>query len=186
MTFSFLSAIVIMGAGVLVYAQTAAAFMIVSPAPGEVVQGDAVRVVVQLPDGFTLVDPAVHTAHVHGEGHVHLWLDALPRHDDAVSKTLSAASEYTYTNVFSGLHTLRAELLRNDHTPYEPPFVATVDFETNGTALPSAGSSGQRAAPEQSGGFFLPRGRGNSIVVLVIILVIAAILWFLVGRNKKS
>ncbi len=172
--------------GIPTSTQAADGFMVISPAPGEVVEEDTVRVVVQLPEGFKLVDPALNSVNAQGEGHVHLWLDALPRHDDAVSKTLDVTPEYTYTNVFSGLHTLRAELLRNDHVSYDPPLVAFVDFETNGHVLTSQESSTPPATPEQDGGFFLPRGRGNSLVALAIIFAIGIILWFLVGRTRGN
>ena len=161
-------------------------FVILSPSPGEVIMGNTVQVKIALPEGLRIVDPAVHTVNLPGEGHLHIWLDALPRHDDAVSISISeGASEHTYPNVFSGLHTVYAEFLRNDHSPFDPKMSASVEFETVGTVVSPGVVDGASASTDNKGERFFQRGKGSSVGVLIGGILIGVVLWFLSGRNKK-
>lgn len=161
--------------------------MILSPAPGEVIQGSQVSVKVKLPPEFSLVDPAVQTPHAGGEGHLHIWLDALPAHDDAVSVTLADSPEYQYAQVFSGLHTLHTEFFRNDHLPYEPRQAAAVEFETAGAEQVTAGVPvSVPVPPESSGGLFLPQRQGTMPIIIIVLIVAIALLWYSFGRSKEK
>lgn len=160
---------------------------IVSPTPGEVLSGSAVQVIVKLPEGIRLVNPEQYAANTDTDGHLHFWLDALPRHDDLTSVTITATPEYTYTNIFSGLHTLRAELVKNDHTPFVPPITAAVEFETMGQPIKKIAVPSPSIAvpPDAGGGLFIPRGSGNTALALVFIALAMAILWFVFERKKN-
>lgn len=161
---------------------------IVSPAPGEVIAGTDVKVIVQLPPAITLVDPQTHTANVEGEGHVHMWLDALSAHDDEVSVALVGTNEYIYHSVFSGLHTLHVALFQNDHTAYPSRFAAAVEFETVGEELkPAPIQGGQSPEPSVGGtGLFLPHESGNTLFGIVLIAVFVALLWYIFERRKRT
>lgn len=160
---------------------------IVSPSPGEVILSDKVPVIVNLPADLILANPAERQEHVDGEGHLHLWLDATPIHDDTVSVTLAEAPVHVYENVFSGLHTLFAEFYRNDHSPYEPLLAAKVEFETGGEELKPAPEGGEDpgvSVGDIYGGLFLPPGKGNTAMALVVVLLVIFILWYIFGRKR--
>ena len=161
---------------------------IITPSPGEVIYGDTVNVIVDIPSDITLVDPETNQEKQDGEGHLHLWLDASPLHDETVSVTPPERPEYTYTKVFSGLHTLSARLYHNDHTPYEPRLSAKVEFETVGEELKPARSRGEDAGislNDWSAGLFLPSGRGNTAGVVAVLVILIGALWYFFGRKKK-
>ncbi len=163
------------------WAQTEPRLLIISPAPGEVVAGDEVFVEVRLPAGFSLADPSVPTQHVSGQGHLHLWLDAQPAHAEATSIILNSETQYRYANVFSGLHTLYAELYRNDELPYEPSIADEVNFETYREILtPPTDGGGVRVPPPGT-----PAGRGKTALTIGLVVFIFAILWHFFGRRKS-
>lgn len=162
---------------------------ILSPAPGEVILSDKVQVIVNLPKDLSLIDPAERQEHVDGEGHLHLWLDATLIHDDTVSVTLAEAPVHVYENVFSGLHTLYAEFYRNDHSPYEPLLAAKVEFETGGEELkpaPDAGEDSGVSVGDIYGGLFLPPGKGNTIFVIILVMIGSGVLWYFFGRRPRK
>ncbi len=150
--------------------------LIVSPSPGEVIQGNEVRVVVALPPEITLADY-----------HVHLWLDTLSVHDNEHAVSLEKIPEHTYANVFSGLHRLYAEVYKNDHTPLDQKMAAEVEFETVGEELKPSPPKWQQGGvpPEGNAGLFLPRGQSNSILATLIIIITVAILWIIFVRKTK-
>lgn len=151
-------------------------FLIISPSPGEVISGSAVKVIVRLPSEITLDDH-----------HVHLWLDALPEHDSELAVSLEETPEYTYANVFSGLHKLYAEVYRNDHLPLDRKMLAEVEFETADEELkPAPNKEGSvPLSPNREGGSFIPAGGGNTLFSLVLITIFVALLWYRFGRSKK-
>ncbi len=164
-----------------VFSQDEARLLIVSPAPGEVVAGDAVFVEVRLPAGFTLADPNVEKQHVQGEGHLHLWLDAQPTHAETTSVVLNSEVQYRYTNVFSGLHTLYAEFYRNDEQPYEPRIADEVNFETYREILTPPVDGGSANVPPPA----TPAGRGRIALAVALLIFAVAVLWNFFGRKKK-
>ena len=172
---------------------------IVTPTPGEVISGSTVTVKVKLPEAFQLVDPVAHPAQVEGQGHLHIWLDpvrgsalsggdTLPTHADNLSKELIDSTAVQYDHVFSGLHTMYAEFFRNDHTAYGTKQAASVDFETVSTEQVTSGGAGQKteAAPEGSGGLFLPHTSGTMPVVVILLIVMIALLWYTFGRTQEK
>lgn len=160
---------------------------IISPAPGEVIFGNRVALKVELSSQFTLTNPELYPTHVSGQGHLHIWIDALPSHDDAVSSVLTDTLEHTLENISPGLHTIYVELFRNDHAAYEPRVITSVEFENTVTLISPQGESPQPevGAPGSGSGIFLPPGRSNTILSIVLILVALLILWHLFERRKK-
>jgi hypothetical protein len=111
---------------------------IVRPAAGVLNSSSAV-VEVALTE-YSLNPDAVGGAHVEGEGHWHLYLDG-----DYLWASASETTSVTALGV--GSHTLRAELVQNDHGVLEPPAEAEVEIEV------TAESRGLRfVAPGSSGG----------------------------------
>ncbi len=98
-------------------------FVIVSPDEGEVLQTetDYGSVDVILSTSNLIIKPAGSAPNKVGEGHFTVSVDGgQPLH--VFTKT------YTLEGVEPGSHTLRIELVNNDHTSYSPPIVQTVSF----------------------------------------------------------
>ncbi|MDO8505088.1 MAG: hypothetical protein Q7S48_00680 [bacterium] len=150
---------------------------IISPSPGEVIQGKEVKVIVRLPAKIT-----------RDEYHVHLWLDALPEHENELSVVLEDIPEYTYTDVFSGLHTIYAEVYRNNHVALAERMFTQVEFETNDEELkPATDPDGQTQPPSDGGGgLWMPQGSRNTILSLALIFIVIGLLWYIFGRQKKN
>lgn len=81
---------------------------------------------------FTIVDKQGQKA-LAGEGHIHYFLDVdapttpgKPAVAAPGTWVTTASTTYTWHNVGSGTHTLSVELVNNDHTPLDPPVVATM------------------------------------------------------------
>jgi hypothetical protein len=100
-----------------------ATLTIVSPADGQVVQGSAVDLELEL-QGATIVD-ATTSDIVPDEGHLHVILD-----DRLISMT--SGLEQTIPDVAPGQHLLKVEFVASDHAPFEPRVIAAVSFETSG------------------------------------------------------
>jgi hypothetical protein len=71
-------------------------------------------------------------AAVKGEGHLHYFMDVIapttqdqPAVTEAGTYAHVTATSYTWHNVGGGSHTFSVELVNNDHTPLNPPVVAT-------------------------------------------------------------
>lgn len=160
------------------HAQTPATMTIVSPAPGEVIEGDVVQVLLQVSSELKLGENA----------RVHLWLDVLERTSD--NAVASREPSYIFNNVRSGLHTLHAEVVRQDGSSFDQKMEAKVEFETFKEELkrePRRGEDRGGAPPEPDGGLFLPRGKSsNTIFTIVLVVIGAAILWFVFGRQDKK
>lgn len=107
---------------------------ILSPMDGSTVTAGNVTVGISV-SNFNIVDKQGQ-ASVPGQGHVHYYMDvspipntpgqpAIPANANAVWAHVAATS-YTFTNVPPGTHTFTVQLANNDHTPVQPPAVASV------------------------------------------------------------
>lgn len=165
------------GTGAYAQSEPPPRLFIVSPSPGEVIQGKEVKVIVRLPSEVTLDDH-----------HIHLWLDTLPAHDNELAVSLEEIPEYTYVNVFSGLHKLYAEVYRNDHLSIDRKMFAEVEFETIDEEIrPAPNEDGQvQLPPDSEGGSFIPQGGGNTLFALALIGIGIALLWYIFGRQKTK
>ncbi len=91
---------------------------VLAPLDGAVVK--AGEIVIKLETtGLKFAMPS--TKLVPGEGHVHFTLDSQPI-------KMSATPDYALSGVTPGPHTLKAELVQNDTTPFDPPVLQTVAF----------------------------------------------------------
>ncbi len=122
-----------------------------SPKDDAVVTAGNVTVNVQVAN-FTLVDK-LGQPNVAGEGHIHFFLDVTapttqgqPAVTAAGTYAATASTSYTWTGVTAGKHTFSAELINNNHTPLNPPVVATMTITVQpapaatATATPTATS----------------------------------------------
>ena len=104
---------------------------ITAPADGSTLSAGDITVSVQVSD-FNLVDKKGET-NVAGEGHIHYFIDVdaptiqgTPAVTAAGTYAATSATSYIWPNVMPGTHTLSVELVNNNHTPINPPVVATV------------------------------------------------------------
>ncbi|MFH1394004.1 MAG: plastocyanin/azurin family copper-binding protein [Candidatus Micrarchaeota archaeon] len=97
-------------------------FTIVSPAAGAVVKSaeENAEVTVSV-SAMNLIIKTPGGAAKKGEGHFHFMLDG----GNAI---VVSEKTYTLTGINPGTHTLRIELMNNDHTAYSPPIVKEVTF----------------------------------------------------------
>jgi photosystem II stability/assembly factor-like uncharacterized protein len=121
-------------ASVMVNVKAAApAIKIIEPQDNALLTNNNVTVTVQV-SNFKLVDK-LGQANIAGEGHIHYFLDVMPPTVPDEPATTSAgtsvattATSHTWSNLSPGSHTLSVELVNNDHTPLNPPAVATVSI----------------------------------------------------------
>ena len=91
---------------------------LIAPSTGsEVVAGDVKLSVKATGLKFAMAS----NTNVPGEGHVHFTLDDKPF-------KMSVNPEYVYEDVTAGSHTLVAELVQNDTTPFSPPVKQEITF----------------------------------------------------------
>lgn len=97
-------------------------FTIVSPAAGQVVKTteESAEVPVSISAQNLIVKTPGGEAKK-GDGHFHFVLDG-------GEVVVVSTKTYALTGVDPGTHTLRVELMNNDHTPYSPPIVREVTF----------------------------------------------------------
>jgi len=99
-------------------AAVAPTLKVLAPVDAATVKGADVSVKVET-TGLKFVMPS--NTLVPGEGHVHFILDDQPLE-------MSTSPEYVFKGVAAGEHTLEAQLVQNDTTPFDPPVVQTVTF----------------------------------------------------------
>ncbi len=91
---------------------------LVAPAEGATVDAGTVNISVTT-TGLKFVMPSNTIAP--GEGHVHFTLDDRPFE-------MSTTPDFAFDDVVAGPHTLTAELVQNDTTPFSPPVKQQVTF----------------------------------------------------------
>jgi len=105
---------------------------IARPAAGATVEGTNVIVTAWVKN-FDLVNE-LGKANVAGQGHLHYFMDVQapttpgqPAITAAGTYVPTPYAYYTWSNVTPGMHTFSVELVNNDHTPLNPPVVASVN-----------------------------------------------------------
>lgn len=96
---------------------------------------------------FKIVDKQGQTK-VTGEGHIHYYMDVdAPTAQGQPAIPASgvwahvSSTDYTFTNVSAGTHTISVELVNNDHTPLNPPVVQKISITvTAQTTNPTGGT----------------------------------------------
>src|SRR3972149_9833723 len=135
----------------------------VTPSEGQTIYRDKVPILVSV-ENFEIVDYNLNQTPKIGQGHIHLWLDdTSPTPESAVKL---ASDEFTFSDVPYGNHTLRAELVNNNHTSLNPPVIVTVSFKNEPVGSPS---------PVATSGF----DKNTALVILAVVaLVIIAAWWY--------
>ena len=143
----------------------------VTPSDGQTIYGQRIPILLAV-ENFQLVDYGQYKTATRGQGHIHLWLDeSKPTADSA--KQISTEN-FTYSDVPYGEHTLRAELVNNNHTSLTPPVTTTVKFKSAAVASPS---------PAAVSGF----DKNTALVILVVVaLVIVAAWWYTKEEEEPS
>lgn len=143
----------------------------VTPSEGQTLYGQKVPILVSV-ENFTVQDYQTNKNKVVGQGHIHLWLDdPNPTKESAVKLT---KDEFTYSDVPYGDHTLKAEIVNNNHTSLTPPTVSVVNFKTTPVATPS---------PVATSGF----DKNTALVILVVVaLVILAAWWYTKEEEEET
>lgn len=142
---------------------TGPSLTVITPSEGQTIYGDKVPILLSV-ENFAIVDYRQNPTNVLGQGHVHLWLDDQNPTRDSAAKVTD--DNFTYADVAYGSHTLKAELVNNNHTSLTPPVVTTINFKTAPTVSPS---------PAATSGF----DKNTALVILVVVaLVIVAAWWY--------
>jgi len=155
-----------------VFAQNPAPMLeVVTPSEGQTIYGNKVPILFSV-ENFQLVDYQTNKLLQAGQGHIHLWLDdSNPTPESAVKLT---SDEFTFSDVAYGNHTLRTELVNNNHTSLNPPFVTTVSFTNEAVGSPS---------PVATSGF----DKNTALVILVVVaLVIIAAWWYTKEEDEET
>ena len=136
---------------------------VITPSEGQTIYGNKVPILLSV-ENFEIVDYGQNPTNVAGVGHAHLWLDDQNPTRDSAAKVTD--DNFTYSDVAFGSHTLKAELVNNNHTSLIPPVVTTINFKTAPTVTPS---------PAATSGF----DKNTALVILVVVaLVIVAAWWY--------
>lgn len=164
-TFLAASVAVLLSASTIL-AQTPASnpqLTVVTPSQDQTIYGDRIPILLSV-ENLQIVDYQTNPKPISGQGHIHLWLDeANPTRESAVKLT---SDSFTYTDVNFGQHSLRAELVANNHTSLTPPQVITVNLRNVPLTSPS---------PAATSGF----DKNTALVILVVVaLVIVAAWWY--------
>ncbi|MBI2172610.1 MAG: cupredoxin domain-containing protein [Candidatus Aenigmarchaeota archaeon] len=94
---------------------------IISPSDGQSIQGSTVNV--ELSTDMKLVPAGAEVKE--GEGHFHVYIDG-------ANEQRGAGTSFAFSNAAPGVHTIRAELHRSDHSSYEG-MVKTVTVNVGGS-----------------------------------------------------
>lgn len=98
---------------------------IASPKAGA--EGNEFQMVVAIAE-FDLKPVGTTPGKAAGQGHIHYLVDGKPAEGDYATPN----KNFTFRNLAAGEHTLRAELVNNDHTPLSPPIFAEVKVKATG------------------------------------------------------
>lgn len=155
-----------------VLAQTSAPKLsIITPQADSPVLGDKVPVLISV-ENFTLSDYKANPNPTPGSGHIHLWLDDQNPTPESAIKLIE--DNFTFSDVPEGDHTLKAELVNNNHTSLTPPQTVTVNFKSApvGTPIP---------APKPN------FDKNTAAVILVVVaLVIVAAWWYTKEDDEET
>ena len=143
---------------------------VLTPQEGQTIYGDKVPILFDV-RGFTLTEVQTNPVPVAGQGHIHLWLD--DQNPTAESATKVAKDEFTFSDVAYGEHTLKAELITNNHKSLFPPQILTIKFKNEAITAP----------PPVNGSAF---DKNTALVILIVVaLVIVAAWWYTKEEDEE-
>ena len=135
----------------------------ITPSEGMPIYGNKVPILFAV-ENFQLTDYQKTPTPVRGQGHIHVWLDDTSPTMESAKKVITDST--SYSDLPYGNHTLKAELVGNNHASLTPPVVVTVKFKSTPPASPS---------PAVTSGF----DKNTALVILVVVaLVIVAAWWY--------
>ena len=157
-------------APVLAQAKPAPKLELITPGENQTVYGDKIPVLIST-ENFTLTDYQKNPPLVYGQGHIHLWLD--DENPTAESATKTFQEDFTFSDVPLGEHTLKVQLVNNNHTPVTPVQETTINFKSEPIASPS---------PISTSTF----DKNTALVILIIVsLVIVAAWWYTKEEDEE-
>lgn len=143
---------------------------VLTPQENQTIYGDKIPILFDV-QGFTLTEVQTNPVPVAGQGHIHLWLD--DPNPTAETATKVAKDEFTFSDVAYGEHTLKAELVGNNHKSLTPPQVLTIKFRNEAITAP----------PSVSGNAF---DKNTALVILIVVaLVIVAAWWYTKEEDEE-
>lgn len=151
---------------------------IASPKDGETILGNTVTFSFVI-GNFKYVDFEQKNTPGSNEGHLHLFLDE-PNPNDNNTNEIISHDEHIFENVPPGNHTIIAEVVKNDHSPYKPEIKQIINFTTQ---LPSS------PPPTPTPSFLSTLAKKVSKEVIFAIcgalfLIIGFIIYLFFGRKK--
>ncbi|OGD94510.1 hypothetical protein A3A48_00400 [Candidatus Curtissbacteria bacterium RIFCSPLOWO2_01_FULL_37_9] len=155
------------------YAQnsTQPKLQVITPSEGQTIYGNKVPVLFSV-ENINIVDYQTNKLPTKEQGHIHLWLD--DTNPTPVSAVKLIEDSFTFSDVPYGNHTLKAELVNNDHTSFKPPIDTTVEFISEAVASPP---------PTAASGF----DKNTALVILVVVaLVIVAAWWYTKEEDEEE
>lgn len=93
------------------------ALNIISPVESQLIKNSAIVIDLQA-ENFNIVP--IGKPVKDGEGHFHVWLDS--------EKRVTTENISVFENVYSGRHSIVAELVKSDHSSLSPKVIKSVDF----------------------------------------------------------
>lgn len=143
---------------------------VLTPQEDQTIYGDKVPILFDV-QGFTLTEIQANPVPIAGQGHIHLWLD--DQNPTAETATKVAKDEFTFSDVAYGEHTLKAELVSNNHKSLTPSQVLTIKFRNEAITTP----------PSVSGNAF---DKNTALVILIVVaLVIVAAWWYTKEEDEE-
>ena len=137
--------------------------VVITPQSGQTIYGDKVPILFSV-NGLQLTDYNTNPYVNPGQGHIHVWLDDPNPTKDTAKEVIT--DNTIYSDVPAGDHTLKAELVSNDHSSLTPPTVVTVSFKTAPVGNP---------APAPTPTF----DKNTAFIILIVVaLVILAAWWY--------
>ena len=155
---------------ILAKGNTTPTLIIVTPQEGQTIYGDRIPVLFSV-ENFEIADFQQYSTPKSGQGHIHLWLDDSNPTPQSATKIIK--DTHTMSSVAYGQHTLKTELVANNHSSLNPPVTTTIKFKNAPAAAPS---------PAAASGF----DKKTALVILVVVvLVIVAAWWYTKEEDEE-
>lgn len=155
--------------------QEAPKLLISQPEEGATIFGNQVTVQIVV-DNLILTNPQKAKKNRKGQGHLHLWLDEPTPSEKPIEHF--RVTEYVFTDIAAGEHTLTVEVVQNDHSSFEPPIKKTVHF----TTIPKPSPTLETAAGKKASLFdtILPRRIPMEITLIIALsfILTGLLLWY--------
>lgn len=155
---------------VIAQAKPAPKLDVVTPGENQTIYGNKIPVLMST-ENFTLTDFQNNPPLVYGQGHIHLWLDDESPTPESASKTFK--EDFTFSDVPYGEHTLKVQLVNNNHTPVTPIQEKTIKFKSEPISSPS---------PVEGSAF----DKNTALVIFIVVaLVIVAAWWYTKEEDEE-